>query len=251
MKFNSPIIKLSLAVIASFTVVACSGTTVKLPESQPAQLNMHRGSTVAISYSGALSDQVTDKLISLIRSDGYYTHVNNYYPNPQYSISVNDIDQVSVSCVIRAGRRGPVLWRDSNVDMSWGEIFSKGSLADNFAQHIYHTFVPHESTYKVRMKADSKKNPTLAQAVAMAKAAQWDQAKALASKAIQEHPEDPEGYFVLGTLLRNDSRFNESDAMIRKALSMAPQDGRYKYALEKNQQMRRAESHVVSQLRGN
>lgn len=251
MKINSHIVKASVAAVAAITLASCSGTSVKLPQSRPAELNMHRGSTVSISYSGALADRVTDELIRLIRSDGYYTHVTTAYPNPAYSINVVDSDNNTVRSVIRVGRYGPVLWRSSNEQLSWGDVFNGKSMADTYAQNIYHKFVPHETTYKVRMKPDEKKNPTLARAVEMAKIAQWDQAKALAAQAVQEHPEDPEAHFVLGSLLRNDSRYDESDAEIKQAMTLDPKDSRFTWALKKNNQMRTEEAHVIHQLQGN
>lgn len=255
MKSNSAIIKLSLAVAAAFTMVACSGTFVKLPEVRPAQLDLHRGSTIAVSPIGEHSERIADELITLIRRDGYYINVSERYPHSHYLILLRDNSVISGGWEIR-GRRGG--WeiqgeacKGMYVGLSWDEIFGKVSFEGNFARNIYEAIAPHEGTYSVRMNPDKEKNPTLCQAVAMAKAAQWERAKALAAQAIKEHPGDAEGYYVLGALLRNDSKYEASNQMFRKALSLAPKDGRYTDALKKNAEMQQVEAQIARWLQGN
>lgn len=242
MNITRSIIPAFLSSLSSLLFVSCI-ETIHLNEPIPAEVNMRRGATVAIRYKGDTARGVSRELIKLIKEDGYYNFVDARYTNPTYSIFVLRDEYSNIApiiCAIRSGCRGRILWKESG--------FS--STPERAAKQIYDIFAPHEVEYTIGVKTDEKKNPSLVRAVAMAKAGQWSQAKSFATESVKEHPEDPEAYYLLGALLRNDSHFDESDELFRKAMMIKPDDERFPEALKKNEKMRENESKVVNQLQG-
>lgn len=234
------ITQLTIALAAGLMLASC-GTAIKMTEALPANLNLRRNATVAIAYNGATSDRITDYLVKKIRDDGYYRIVNNRYPNPDYTIGVEDIGESGgdIRVNIRYGRRGGTIYNNAMSTLLYSDAGA--------AEKIYHLVAPHEKEYTVRVST-SDENPELQQAVASCQVKNWDRGRELALQAIQKHPKDAEGYYLMALLERNNSNYAASNSWLQKALGTDPGNSKYTKAIKRNEVLQTNEANVIRQL---
>ena len=239
-----------ISLLSTFLLVACSGTYVKLPQVEPAAFNMHRGSLVAIDTKGHLAYTVGAYVTRMLKKDGYYQYTLANRERPDYTISIFEYG-AGVVCVVNRGRDfSNDLYECKDINSQWGDMKSDEPTEKLIARRIYHSFVPHKGEYWVNLKVDEDEDPTLAKAVEALQAGDKTQALTLTEQAISEHPKDPETYYLKGILIRDESRFAESDAYLNHALELDPNEKRYIRALQKNDDMRIMEQQAIEQLKG-
>lgn len=229
---------LALILAAGWILTSC-GTGITMTEYLPATVNLTRNSTVSLAYADAYSEALAECLFLKIRNDGYYQAINGSVPNPDYSISMGGSYSKPnyIHVIIQYGHNGSVIY-DGHIYMSSPE---------SVAEEIYHIIAPHEQEYTVRVSASSD-NPELQKAIATCEVRNWDRARELTLEAISKHPQDPEGYYLLALLERNQSHYAQSNDLLQKAIELDPGKGRYKAAVKRNAVLQTNEANVIQQL---
>lgn len=239
-----------LFALCAFFLVSCAGTYIKLPQVEPAAFNMHRGAFVAVESYGHSAYGVDVYLTEMIKQGGYYKYALKGRDIPDYTIELHENASSPLVCEVVAGSRGRTVWSSETIGFTWGDLAADEPTDKIMARRIYQTFVPHKGTYWAKVKVDEDTNPSLAKAVDAIKEGDFGEGMRLTELAVAEHPNDPEALYLKALLIRNYSRYAESDYYLHRALRLEPNDSRFMRSLKKNDEMRRYEIHTVRQLRG-
>ena len=235
-----------LGLCAAALALASCGTVVDFPQSVPASCHLQRGSFLTLEAHGYTSETTAEAFQEKVSEDSYFTIVSvaaaQAMPegNRVYAIVLRDMPNgYDMDCKILTKSSG---WRQIHRFDLYGGTDS--------AIKLYNKVLPHEEQYSMYFSVDKDRNPTLAKAVAAAENGTWGIAKEFAAQALRECPDDPEGYYLMAALQRNDSNYDEADCLLQTAIRLNPQKKKYHEALRGNGAMRRNERKVINQLQG-
>jgi uncharacterized protein HemY len=117
-----------------------------------------------------------------------------------------------------------------------------------FAEKVANQIVPHSYIYEVEIEpADG--NSMLEHAAECCADGDWEQGRFLAENSLTVFPNDPEGYYLLGMIARQERNFDEARAQFRKAAEFSYAE-RYNKAIADTDRIEQNEATVRQQMNG-
>ena len=150
--------------------------------------------------------------------------------------------ETTLTATVQLELNGQIIYRRTLSDTSYSDYADY----DDVARDIVRDLVPRTVTYSVRIKPQDG-NETLEQAAQACKHGDWLSGRSLAESSLQTHPNDPEAYYLLGIIERNERHFSASDSYFRKAAQIEP-SSRYTNAIRDNAEIKAKEELARRQL---
>lgn len=226
--------KLLLGCLMALTLVSC-GTTLSVKAWQSPSLNAPRGSVIAFYENGRfVKDNIgTDlwkesascilELITL--NNVHYIH-DGYFPKVDYAIDMRFYASGNGSTRVRCCLyEGPAQFRTEVKDMAVHKVLDNdtGNLSSN-CKKVAYALCPVNKTLDF-----SVHSAELASAVSAAKSGNWSSCESLVRAHISSHPNDAEGYYLLGVCCMYRKMYDDAYAYFNRASGINAQS-RYKTA---------------------
>lgn len=250
-----------LSIIVSILLCAC-GTQVQLQTLEPSQVNLSRGTSLRVTsvYNNYASARLEDALYDRLAAANFYAlggsgailyieraHVHqdryiNHTCKPDEHCHCVESVETTLTATVQLELHGQIIYRRTLSDTTYSDYADY----DDVARDIVRDLVPRTVTYSVRIKPQDG-NETLEQAAQACKHGDWLSGRSLAESSLQTHPNDPEAYYLLGIIERNERRFSASDSYFRKASEIKP-SSRYTNAIRDNAEIQAKEELARRQL---
>ena len=247
----------------TFSLFLCAcGTQVQLQTLEPSQVNLSRGSSLRVTsvYNNYASARLEDALYNRLAATDFYSlggsaailyieraHVHqdryiNHTCKPDEHCHCVESVETTLTATVQLELNGQIIYRRTLSDTSYSDYADY----DDVARDIVRDLVPRTVTYSVRIKPQDG-NETLEQAAQACKHGDWLSGRSLAESSLQTHPNDPEAYYLLGIIERNERHFSASDSCFRKAAQIKP-SSRYTNAIRDNAEIKAKEELARRQL---
>lgn len=250
--------------LLTFSLLLCScGIQVQLQRLEPSQVNLRQGTSLRVCplHHRYESDRLADALYDRLAATRFYTlggnsatlfierahvyqdrYINHTCDGKHHHCNCSETVKTTLDATVQLEYHGQILYRRSLSDTSYSEYADYGDVADEIVDDL----VPRTVTYSVYIKPQDG-NDMLERAAHACKRGDWRGGRTLAESSLQTNPNDPEAYYLLGIIARNDRDFSASDNYFQQAAALNP-SSRYTGAIRDNAQIYSKESLARQQL---
>lgn len=252
-------------ILMAIPMLLCScGIQIQLHTLEPSQVNLQRGASLRVVsvHGNYASAHLEDALYARLAPENFYTlggedsilyierahvHQERYLTHTCQDMEhchCSESVETTLHVTVQLERRGNILYRRTLSDTSYSDYVDY----DDVAAEIVRDLVPRTVRYSVRIKPQED-NTLLEQAAQACRLGDWATGRALAESSLQTFPNDPEAYYLLGIIERNNRNYPASNQYFLKAAGIAP-SARYSEAIRDNTLMQAKENLAISQLDG-
>ena len=260
-----------LLAATSLIAVACT-PTIEMLTYAPSMAGLDRGSPMVVfpEYQNEVGIELANIIKSKLEEKNYFRMgVPNVNAVCIYNIgtsreildtfrdSGNKLDRVRVTLTGRLVVTGPedILHSRTISVTDTGSIYNDSQrdfyrLLDyeEFADNVVADIVPHSYIYEVEIEP-AKGNSMLEHAAECCADGDWEQGRFLAENSLTVFPNDPEGYYLLGMIARQERNFDEARDFFRKAADISYAE-RYSKAITDTNIIEQNEALVRKQMNG-
>ena len=256
-----------LAAVVTLLLVSCSSGIV-MKSYWPSQAGLLRGEPLVVTSER--NNETSNKLVNGIKkkleqqnyyrigvNDGNILYLHNidvdintsYYRDGNYKAYVTlsgDATFVSNGNVVFSRHYSfsdnGIIYRDSRDQCEWLIKYN------DFIYDVVYDVVPYSYEYTVEIHP-AKGNSMLEHAAECCAEGNWEQGRFLAENSLTVFPNDPEGYYLLGMIARQERNFDEARAQFRKAAEFSYAE-RYNKAIADTDRIEQNEALVRKQMNG-